>query len=186
MEIKKDKVVSLVYELRSNGKEGEVIESLTDANPLTFLFGHGNLLPRFEDNISGLKVGDKFAFELPCKDAYGEVDYNAIVDVPTGAFSQDGKINEDMMQVGNSVPMMDRDGNRFNGIILEVTDENVKMDFNHPLAGDDLFFNGYVTDVREATDEEISHGHIHGGAGCGSGSCGDEHEQGGCGSCGCH
>jgi FKBP-type peptidyl-prolyl cis-trans isomerase SlyD len=86
MTISKNKVVSLVYQLRVDSKEGEVIESLTSDNPLSFLFGAGNLLPKFEQNIDGLKVGESFDFDLEAKDAYGEVNNEAIVDVPLSVF----------------------------------------------------------------------------------------------------
>lgn len=192
MIITKDKVVSLVYELRADSKDGDVIESLTEANPLSFLYGSGNLLPKFEEHINGLKVGEKFDFDLVADDAYGEVNDTAIVDVPASVFMTDGVLDESLVKIGNTIPMRDNAGNRLNGVVKEISGENIKMDFNHPLAGNHLFFNGEVTEVREATEEEISHGHIHGagGGGCGSGGCGcgDEEEmQSGCGSgsCGC-
>ena len=193
MTISKDKVISLVYELRANSKEGDIIESLTPENPLSFLFGAGNLLPKFEDNIDGLKVGESFDFDLTAVDAYGEVNDSAIVDVPTNIFMTDGKLDESLVQVGNTIPMRDNAGNQLKGIVKEVSAEQVKMDFNHPLAGNHLFFKGEVTDIRDASEEELSHGHIHGqGGGCGSGGCGCgdeemENQDGGCGggSCGC-
>jgi FKBP-type peptidyl-prolyl cis-trans isomerase 2 len=83
-------------------------------------------------------------------------------------------LDEKLVQVGNTIPMRDNAGNRLNGVVKAVTDSNVNMDFNHPLAGNHLFFSGEVTDVREATDEELSHGHVH-AEGCGGGcGCGDE------------
>lgn len=191
MTITKDKVVSLVYELRAGSKEGDVIESLTAENPLSFLFGSGNLLPKFEENIDGLKIGESFDFNLVAGDAYGEVNDTAVVDVPASVFMTDGVLDETLVKIGNTIPMRDNAGNRLNGVVKEVSGENIKMDFNHPLAGNHLFFKGEVTDVRDATEEEINHGHIHGtGGGCGSGGCGcgdEEMESGGCGSgsCGC-
>ena len=98
------------------------------------------------------------------------------------------------------VPMMDAEGRRLNGKVMAIEGDAVQMDFNHPMAGNDLYFKGEVTDIRTATEEELSHGHIHGsgnGCGCGSGddscndgscddgSCSDQEVQGqGCG-CGC-
>jgi FKBP-type peptidyl-prolyl cis-trans isomerase SlyD len=189
MTITKDKVVSLVYELRVNSKEGDIVESLTTDNPLSFLFGAGNLLPKFEAKIDGLNVGETFDFDLVATDAYGEVNDAAIVDVPLSAFMTDGVVDENLVQLGNTIPMRDNAGNRLNGVVKEITDENVKMDFNHPLAGNHLFFKGEVTDIREATEEELSHGHIHAHGGCGGGcGCGDEAmdpSSCGSGSCGC-
>ena len=190
MIISKDKVVSLIYELRVNSKDGELIESLNEENPLSFLFGAGNLLPKFEANIDGLQVGESFDFDLTAVDAYGEVNDTAIVDVPISAFMTDGKVDESLVKIGNTIPMRDNAGNRLNGVVKEVTGENVKMDFNHPLAGNHLYFTGAVTDIREATEEELAHGHIHAQGGCGGGcGCGDEamESSSGCasGSCGC-
>jgi len=190
----KNNVVSIVYELRNSSNEGEVVESLNNDNPLTFLFGTGGLLPKFEENLNGLTSGDGFEFMLRSEDAYGPVVENAIVHVPKSVFEIDGKIDETLMKVGNMVPMMDAEGRRLNGKVIGVEAEAVQMDFNHPMAGNDLHFKGQVTEVRTATEEELSHGHIHaeGGCGCGSqdegcndGSCDDQGGKAqGCG-CGC-
>ena len=190
----KNSIVSIVYELRSGSQEGEVVEALTPENPLTFLFGTGGLLPKFEENLSGLTSGDNFEFLLNSENAYGPVVESAVVDVPKSIFVVDGKVDENLLKVGNMVPMMDAEGRRMNGKILTIDEEAVQMDFNHPMAGNDLFFKGQVTEVREATEEELNHGHVHGndgGCGCGSGdgSCDDKEVcddsgQGG-GGCGC-
>lgn len=186
----KNNVVSIVYELRSGSKEGDVVEALTPENPLTFLFGTGGLLPRFEENLNGLTSGDNFEFLLHSEDAYGPVVESAIVQVPQKIFEVDGNIDENLMKVGNVVPMMDAEGKRLNGKVMAVEGDAVKMDFNHPMAGNDLFFKGEVTEVRTATEEELSHGHVHGqGGGCGCGSedkeaCNDQGGGSG-GSCGC-
>jgi FKBP-type peptidyl-prolyl cis-trans isomerase SlyD len=178
----KNSIVSIVYELRSGSQEGEVVEALTPENPLTFLFGTGGLLPKFEENLSGLTSGDNFEFLLNTEDAYGPVVESAVVHVPKSIFEVDGKVDENLLKAGNMVPMMDAEGRRMNGKILTIDEEAVQMDFNHPMAGNDLFFKGQVAEVREATEEELTHGHVHGeggGCGCGSGegSCDD---KGGC------
>jgi FKBP-type peptidyl-prolyl cis-trans isomerase SlyD len=189
MVVANEKVISLIYELRLNSPSGEIVEALSQDNPLTFLYGAGNLLPKFEEYLDGLKVGDKFDFNLAANDAYGEVNIDAIVNVPVAAFEVNGKIDEDLLKVGNTIPMRDNAGNRLNGQVKEITPEGVKMDFNHPLAGSNLFFKGEVTGIREATEEELNHGHIHSSCGCGSGGCGDEHGHshggGGCSDEGC-
>jgi FKBP-type peptidyl-prolyl cis-trans isomerase SlyD len=181
MIVAKDKVVSLTYELRLDNPKGNMVESLSNDSPLVFIFGTGNLLPKFEENIAGLKVGDRFDFNLNATDAYGEVNNEAVVNVPISAFSVNGSIDHEMLQIGNKIPMQDSSGNKLTGSVKEVTDEAVKMDFNHPLAGNHLYFNGEITDIREATEEEMMHGHIHSHGGCGGGceSCGDDHS--GCG-----
>jgi len=179
----KDNVVSVVYELREGSREGEVVEALAPDHPLTFLFGSGGLLPKFEENLNGLSKGDSFEFLLNSEDAYGPVVENALVHVPLSIFEIDGKIDESLLKVGTTVPMMDAEGRRLNGKVLAVEGDAVKMDFNHPMAGRDLHFSGRVTDIRNATEEELAHGHVHGKDSHGCGSCGDEGSNG-CG-CGC-
>jgi len=166
MNVSNEKVVSLTYELRVNDKEGQVVENVTEESPLTFLYGSGNLLPKFEKNLEGLNEGDDFNFILPSEDAYGEVNDKAVIDVPKSAFEVEGKVDENLLTLGNTIAMRDQNGNRLNGIVKEVKDDSVEMDFNHPLAGDDLHFNGKVTNVREATAEELEHGHVHGSGNC--------------------
>lgn len=175
MKIEKNAYVSLAYQLRSNGLDGELIEETTKENPLNFVYGTGRMLEMFEYQLAGLKAGDKFNFELKAVDAYGEVSEDAVVDLPRDIFEINGAIDEDMLSVGNSVPMQDAQGNRLNGIVLEMNDDTVKMDFNHPLAGDNLLFSGYIIDVREATEEELME--AVGSNSCGTGSC--------CSSCSC-
>lgn len=175
MIISKDKVVSLTYELRVNSSEGEVVEALNDDSPLTFLYGSGNLLPKFEQHISELKVGDKFSFDLTAADAYGEINENAIVEVPVTAFEIDGKIDDKLLQIDSKIPMQDASGNKLTGVVKEIKDEAVKMDFNHPMAGNHLFFSGKVVEIREATEEELTHGHAHYPGSCeGCSDCGGE------------
>jgi len=175
MEIGRNKFVTLSYELRANSAEGEVVEKTESASPLGFVFGAGKMLEMFENKLEGLAKGSAFDFELKAEEAYGEINPNAIVEIPKNIFEVEGQIDGDLLTVGNNVPMQDAHGNRLSGIVLEVGDEKVKMDFNHPLAGDTLFFKGEVIEVREATEDEIMESC---GTGCGSGGCG-----GGC-SCG--
>jgi len=178
MVVANEKVVSVIYELRLNGPEGEVIESLTGESPLTFLYGNGGILPKFEENIDGLSIGDDFNFDIETADAYGEVNQDAIVSVPIAVFEINGAIDEKMLAIGNKIPMQDASGNKLTGIIQEVNADVVKMDFNHPLAGNSLHFSGKITEIREATEEELMHGHLGSCSGCG-GSCGD-HSDGCC------
>ncbi|MEJ5316340.1 MAG: peptidylprolyl isomerase [Tenuifilum sp.] len=159
MNVSKNKVVSISYELKV---DGDLIDAAQADNPLVFLYGHGQLLPLFEDNIKDLAEGDSFEFMIPSKDGYGEVNDQAIVELPKEIFVIDGELQEDLLVIGNRLPMRDSEGNALDGTVIEVTDNSVVMDFNHPLAGKDLFFTGKVENIREATAEEISHGHVHG------------------------
>jgi len=184
MEISRNKYVTVSYVLRLQGFEGEIVEETKEDQPLEFIFGTGRMLQMFEEKLDGLKAGDDFSFKLTADEAYGQINDEAKVDIPKNIFEVEGKIDEELIKVGNMVPMQDAQGNRLNGIVLDITDENVKMDFNHPLAGDDLYFAGAVKDVREATESEMMA--AVGGGGCGSGcGCGDT-EQAGCdsGACG--
>ncbi|MBN1132631.1 MAG: FKBP-type peptidyl-prolyl cis-trans isomerase [Bacteroidales bacterium] len=175
MRAEKDNVVSVIYELRKGSSDGEIIESLDGNNPLTFLFGSGGLLPRFEEHLDGMKAGDHFEFLLNSSDAYGPVIENMVVHVPKHIFEIDGKLDNNLLQTGNVVPMMNAEGKRLNGKILKIEDEVVEMDFNHPMAGQDLYFTGKLIEIRKASDKELEHGHTHGGcSNCSDGHCGDD------------
>ena len=169
MKISKNKVVSLSYELRVDGKDGEIIEKVDADRPLVFIFGTNSLVPGFERNVENLKTGDHFAFLLTCEEAYGPALEDAVVEIPIGAFAVDGEIDHEMLVEGNAIPMTDSQGNHLNGVVAEVKNDTVVMDFNHPLAGDDLFFSGAVVDIREATPEELQRGYV--GSNCSSSGC---------------
>jgi len=155
MKISKNKVVSLSYELRVDGKDGEIVETVDVNNPFIFIFGVDGMIPGFERNLENLQAGDNFAFLLDCEDAYGPAFDEALVEIPKTTFFVDGEIDNDMFFEGNTIPMMDSRGNRHDGVVFEVKDDTVVMDFNHPLAGDSLYFSGTVIDVREPTQEEL-------------------------------
>jgi FKBP-type peptidyl-prolyl cis-trans isomerase SlyD len=157
------KVISLTYELRSGSSQGEVIESVGKDNPAEFLFGVGNLISEFENQITPLQTGETFDFVINSDNAYGQSDPSAVVDLPRSIFVVDGQEAKDLLFVGNIVPMRGQDGKPLQGKILEITDETVKMDFNHPLAGHDLHFQGEIITTREASQEEIEHKHVHTG-----------------------
>jgi len=162
MNISQNKVVSLTYELKLDNNQGETVDMADESAPLIFIYGTGSMLPKFETNLANLKVNDTFEFTLDPADAYGDTIDEAIVDLPIDIFKIDGAIDEEMLTVGNYVPMQDNEGHPLEGKILEVNNETVKMDFNHPLAGKTLHFTGQIVDMREATPDELSHGHVHG------------------------
>jgi FKBP-type peptidyl-prolyl cis-trans isomerase SlyD len=165
MQITKNTVVSLSYILKRDDAKGEIIEETKAGDPLVFLYGNGQMLPKFEDHLSTLKAGDAFEFTLSSDDAYGEMDQDAIIDLDKSIFEVDGKIDNEMLAIGNVIPMRDDQGHMLQGIVVSVGDELVRMDFNHPMAGNVLHFAGKVIEVREATAEELSHGHAHGAGG---------------------
>jgi FKBP-type peptidyl-prolyl cis-trans isomerase SlyD len=125
------------------------------------LFGAGGLIPAFEENLAGLVVGNNFSFSIDAANAYGELEPEALVDIPMDVFKVDGVIDMSMLKIGNMIPMSDRDGNRLDGRVTAINGDTVKMDFNHPLAGHNLHFSGEVIEVRDASQEELAHGHAH-------------------------
>lgn len=162
MNIASNTVVCLKYKL-SNHKTGDPIEITDEINPLVFIFGVNALLPDFEQNILGKSKGDSFDFAIVANNAYGEHNNDEIVMIPSNVFhDEQGNFDQEMFSVGKIIPMSDSEGHQLRGIIMEVSDDVVKMDFNHPLAGTDLHFEGEILEVREATEEEIAHGHVHG------------------------
>lgn len=158
MEINKNKVVELIYTLEVDGK---VADQTTEERPLDFIFGTGSLLPKFEENILNLKAGDPFKFHLSAEEGYGQVNPEAVVELPKNIFEMDGKIREDLLVVGNTIPMMNSMGGVMPGKVVEVKEEVVVMDFNHAMAGQELDFSGKIISVREATEQEILEG-LHG------------------------
>lgn len=194
MIINLNKYTAITYTLKSDNAEGKLIETVNSTKPVEFIFGTGNLLPAFENHLNGLEAGNNFEFVIPSAEAYGVFRQELLVELDKNMFAQDGVVNEQMLAIGNQIPMQDSKGNRMNGIVKEVVGDKVKMDFNHPLAGQDLHFAGQVESVREATHDELNPP-AHQGCGCGTGedSCSTEPEHahgeggGGCndGGCGC-
>jgi FKBP-type peptidyl-prolyl cis-trans isomerase SlyD len=200
MKISQNKSVSLSYDLHvGEGEEQELMERATSETPLQFIFGTNSMLPAFEKQLEELQEGDSFDFILSPEDAYGEYVDENVIDLPKNIFEVDGKIDEEVVFEGATLPMMDTNGNRLQGSVVSVGEAVVTMDFNHPLAGETLHFTGQVLTVKEASIEEIaaltSGGGCGSGCGCGSGSGEDEHDHdhahagGGCGcgsgGCGC-
>ncbi len=175
MKVENNKMVAVDYKLTVNG---EVADQSQPGAPLQFICGSGMLLPKFEEAIQGKEVGEKVAFTLEPKDGYGELNAEAVVELPMNIFEVEGEVPSDMLVVGNAIPMADAAGNRLMGIVTEVGAETVKMDFNHPMAGKTLNFEVEVVMVRDVTPEDLQA--PAGGCGCG---CGDG-EEGGCEGCG--
>ena len=121
------------------------------------------LLPTFEEEIHGLSAGETATFSVKSEDAYGVHAPEKIVPIPLNVFQDEaGKINEEIIKVGALLPMSDNEGNQLTGRILAMDENEIQMDFNHPLAGTELLFDVTILDVREATADEIAHGHTHG------------------------
>ncbi len=167
MTISNNKVVTLNYHLSSKieNNEEELVEQTSKEKPFVFLFGAGGLIPEFEKNLQGKKAGEPFDFHIKAADAYGLHDEEYVAEIPKEAFFVDGKFDEERVIVGEELPMLDAEGNQMMGLVVNVSDKTVTMDFNHPLAGCDLHFIGEVMEVRDATSEEVEHGHVHGPGG---------------------
>lgn len=195
MKISTNKFVSVTYDLNvGNDDERELMERATAEQPLQFVFGLGMMLPAFEEHLKGLTTGDKFRFTLTPENAYGEFNEENVVELPKNIFEIEGTFDDEFITEGATVPMMDSNGQRINGSVLEVKKDVVVMDFNHPLAGETLHFDGEVLDVHEATAEEMA-AMTSAGCGCGCDECGTDCEcgceenasgkEGSC-SCGCN
>jgi len=181
MKISNDKFVTLRYDLHvGEGGERELMEQATEDHPLSFIFGMGMMLEAFEKNIFGLSAGEKFSFSLKPEDAYGEYIDDRYIELPKNIFEVDGKFDSERVVEGQMLPMMDADGNQLTGAVMEITESSVFMDFNHPLSGENLHFEGEVLDVHEPTAEEIAAFTSGCGGGCSCGCDGDD-----CSSCGC-
>ena len=146
-------VVSIEYTL---SVDGEVLDSSKDAGPLQFLAGYDNIVPGLEREMVGMKIGEsKDVLVLPT-DGYGEFDEDAFMEVPRSEFPSDMELEE-----GLELNITDEDGQNQLAFVESFNDETVRLDFNHPLAGAELQFNVKVIGLRDATKEELDHGHAH-------------------------
>ncbi|MFM9028293.1 MAG: peptidylprolyl isomerase [Bacteroidota bacterium] len=163
MKISENKVVTVTYELHANlpAEDRRHIETADSTQPLKFLYGVGMMIPGFEHGLEGKIVGESFSFTIAPEDAYGMSDETAIVELPIDIFKADGVVDFNILKVGNVLPMSDGQGNVLNGKVLSYDDSKATLDFNSPLAGHILHFSGEILEVREATPEELDHGHVH-------------------------
>ena len=151
MKIEPQHVVSLTYDLYVDQDGAEVLtESATQEQPLTFLFGAGQMLPKFEENLSTLSTGDTYEFRLAAQDAYGEYDEEAVANLPKEMFQ-----GQEIPEIGSILPLQDNNGNRFQAQVVSVAEDSVIVDLNHPMAGQELHFKGSILNVRPATPEEL-------------------------------
>lgn len=158
-------VVLCHYTLREGTETGPLIESTEGGDPLGYIHGVGMMIPLFETNLTGKQAGDAFSFGIKAADAYGEYHADAAEEIPKAAFNLEGVVAADVFVEGEVLPLEDENGNQMQGIITQVNEDTIIVDFNHPMAGVDLYFTGHVQGVRAATDIEIAHGHVHGEGG---------------------
>jgi FKBP-type peptidyl-prolyl cis-trans isomerase SlyD len=170
MQITSKKVAAISYKLSiSDAKTPtKLVESVEENKPMYFLVGHSGLPEKFEEELEGKIAGDIFKFSLKAKDSFGDVHEEDIMNLPIEDFKDEkGLLDKTVIQVGRLIPMTDESGHHVRGRILEIDEVKgyIKMDFNHPLAGKDLHFEGKIVLVRDASKEEIDHGHVHGTGG---------------------
>ena len=181
-----NKYITVAYKLYApmEGNDHELIEEATAEHPFQFISGMGLALDAFERIITATEKGGTFDFTLSIDEAYGPYVEEGVQKLPRSTFEIDGKLNKKYIYEGAVVPLMNADGERFNGTIAEITEKEITVDLNHPLAGKPLNFVGTVTENREATNEEIQEmvkamsGGCGGCGGCGGGDC-----EGGCSGC---
>jgi len=148
-------VVSMEYTLRV---EGELLDSSEGQGPLQFLAGHGNIVPGLENKMKGMKIGESKDVVVAPAEGYGEYDEEAFLDVQKGQFPKDMKVEE-----GLELTVRDESGAGRYARVESIVNETVRLNFNHPLAGNELHFNVKVVALREPTGEELDHGHVHDG-----------------------
>ena len=146
-------VVSMEYTLHV---DGELLDSSDGQGPLQFLVGYGNIIPGLEEEMRGMKIGDSKDVVVEPKNGYGEFDDEAFMKVPRTDFPKDMP-----MEVDTELTVRDEEGNSRYARVDSIEDDNVTLNFNHPLAGDELRFHVKVVALRDPTEEELEHGHVH-------------------------
>lgn len=187
-----NKYVTVAYELYTDNDKGihELVEKAPIEHPFQFISGLGIALDSFESKILALAEGETFDFVLKVDEAYGPYEQDHVIELPKETFAINGRFDKDMVYPGAVLPLVNADGMRFQGLVLELKDNTVIIDLNHPLAGKDLHFKGQVVTMRDATNEEIQELINHEGCNCGGdceggceGGCGGHHHEHGEGEC---
>lgn len=191
--------ITVAYKLYVKDSETDeteaLVEECTAEHPFQFISNLGVALESFEKIVAPLAKGEAFDFVIPAADAYGDFQDELMFDVEKSLFEVNGRFDKEHIFEGNVIPLAGPDGERFNGTVIEIKENAVTIDLNHPRAGQDLHFVGTVVENREATNDEVT-GMINmlSGEGCGCGcgcddcgGCGDgHHHDEGCGCGHCH
>ncbi len=149
MKITKGSRVAVHYALKADGPEGELIEETTMEEPLRFTIGDGEMLPKFEQALMGLEANQPFQVAIATEDAYGEEQEHLYVEFPKSEFiNEDGQLDDELFEEGEIIPMETPDGDIVEGLVVEVKLNSIVLDFNHPLADTDLYFEGTVVSVE--------------------------------------
>lgn len=158
MSIQQNSVVSIHYTLKNDA--GTVLDSSAGGEPLSYLHGHGNLIPGLERELTGRAAGDRLSVKIAPRDGYGERNDQLIQTVRRSDMSGVPDVRE-----GMRLQAQTESGQVHSVVVTHVTDDTVTIDGNHPLAGETLHFDVEITQVRDASEEELSHGHVHGPGG---------------------
>lgn len=158
MSLDKNKVVTFSYTLKDD--EGNILDAASSGAPFSFLSGNGQILPKLEEAFHGMLLGTKKNVKINAADAYGDYNEKAVQQVDRNNFPEDADLQPGMQFIANSP-----EGHQMPFIISEVSENNITIDFNHPLAGKNLEFDVELLNIRDATAEEIAHGHVHGPGG---------------------
>lgn len=153
-QISDDVVVTMLYELTV---DGEIVDASEDDEVIEFIQGLGQIIPGLEKELYGMKIGERKSVHVPPEEGYGPSDPDAIQEIPREEFPEDLPL-----EPGIELELKDQDGETLYAKIISVGKKMVKLDFNEPLAGKDLFFDVEIADLRLATPEELEHGHVHG------------------------
>lgn len=151
--IQDNQVVTLDYTLKV---DGGVVDTSENDEPIVFIQGQGQIVPGLEQQLYGMAVGESKEIVVQPADGYGDVDQSAYAEVPRDEFPDDIPL-----ETGVALQLRDEDDEVMDAYIAAVGDETVRLNFNHPLAGKELYFSVTVLDLRDATDVELSHGHVH-------------------------
>jgi FKBP-type peptidyl-prolyl cis-trans isomerase SlyD len=152
-QVQNDVVVSLDYTLTV---DGVVVDSSEETGPIQFIQGNGEIIPGLEREIQGMKLAETRSVTIPPGEAYGDVDPEAVVDIPRSDFPTDLPV-----EPGTEIEVRDNQGNSMDARVVDVKPDSITLDFNHPLAGKQLDFYVKVVSLRDSTDEERAHGHVH-------------------------
>ena len=153
MTVEEGKVVSIAYTLKDDG--GEVLDSSDGKDDLDYLHGHQNIVAGLEEALVGKSIGDSVKASVPPEKGYGIREDDALMEVPRD------NMPEDELELGTQFSAQDKDGNQKIVTLVEVGEETVKLDANHPLAGETLHFDVTVNAIRDALQVELDHGHVH-------------------------
>jgi FKBP-type peptidyl-prolyl cis-trans isomerase SlyD len=146
--IKEGATVEVNYELFIDDENGEMVESTLEQGPMKFTFKVDPMIEGFEKGLEGLKAGDEFRISIPCAEAYGDEQEEYYMEFPKSDFmEEDGEFDEELFAVGEVIPMETPEGHHVQGVVEEVRLNTIVIDFNHPLAGENLFFKGHVVSV---------------------------------------